>query len=86
MEREYHLGLLKEGSNVVLEVADSVDQLSCELFRYLGARLNTVKRLKATAPELLGHINREFGTTFGKLTIRRIHSRDFHAGHFDNLL
>jgi hypothetical protein len=86
MARTYHLGLVKAGENVVLEIADTVDALSCETWKYLGERENTVKNLKRANGNILRGLNDSFGTTFKKLQVRRIPSRDLRAGHVQQYL
>lgn len=81
MERKYHLGLVKDGKRLVLEVADTVDGLNCELWRYLGERINTLENLKRDRVKLLAAINADLGTQFQTLQVKRIASSDLSAGH-----
>ena len=34
--KTYHIGLVNDGQKLIVEVASSVDQLSCELWKYYG--------------------------------------------------
>ena len=79
--RTYHLGLVKQGNTVVLEVADTVDGLSCELWKYLGERQNTLANLKRVNGSILAGLNADLGTTFTRLQVRRVPSWDMSAGH-----
>ena len=79
--RTYHLGLVKNGQNVILEIADTIDALSCETWKYLGERENTVENLKRTNGAILRGLNDSFGTTFKRLQVRRIPSWNLTAGH-----
>jgi len=81
MPRAYHMGLRKDGNRVIVEVADTVDQLSCELWKYMGERENTIAELERAKDRILKVINIEYGTHFQHITIQRIASGDFTAGH-----
>ena len=41
MDKPYHVGLVKQGKTLVIQYAASVDQLSCELWKYAGERLTS---------------------------------------------
>ena len=77
----YHIGLRKAGKTVIVELADTVDQLSCELWQYYGEHVNTVAELEQNKAAILKVINVEYGTDFQEIKIQRIASGDFTAGH-----
>jgi hypothetical protein len=79
--KTYHLGLVKQGERLVLEVADTVDGLNCELWRYCGERVNTLANRKRDRVKLLAAINADLDTQFKSLQVKRIASYDFSAGH-----
>jgi len=79
--RSYHVGLVKAGNRLIVEVAATVDQLSCETWRYMGERQTTAARLHAIRPQILAAVNNDFGTKFTRVTVRLISDRDFTAGH-----
>jgi len=79
--RSYHLGLRKRGPCLILEVADSVDQLSCELWIYLGERIRSIAALRKNKAEILKEVNIAHKTDFRRIRVHRIAARDFTAGH-----
>ena len=79
--RAYHIGLVKQGNTVILEVADTVDALSCETWKYLGERQNTLKNIRKNNGNVLNGLNAGMGTSFTKLVVRRVPSWDLSAGH-----
>jgi hypothetical protein len=81
MTPTYHIGLTRDGDTVTVQVARSVDQLSCELWKYYGERCITVRRLHMNARALLGAINADLGTNFQRIRIEKIHDADFTAQH-----
>ncbi len=85
MTQTYHVGLLKQGKRLVIQVADSVDQLSCELWKYLGERETTIKRLQDGKVIILASVNASHDTAFTSVSIRRVPSADFSAGHVDTI-
>lgn len=70
--RTYHIGLLRQGDMVVVEVARTIGQLSCELWQYRGERETTFAGLKRDAIKILGAINQEYGQAFSRITIRKL--------------
>jgi hypothetical protein len=46
MEKVYYIGTIKKGNKVILQARTNVDDLSCEIHDYFGARLTTKKDLK----------------------------------------
>jgi hypothetical protein len=80
-----HVGLVKQGSTVVIQLAPTVDQLSCELWKYLGERETTAAAIRANAPSGLKYINRVEGTNFTRLQVEEIDPQDFTAGHVSTL-
>lgn len=83
MDSIYHLGLVKRGNTVTLEIADTVDGLNCELWKYLGERITNIARIKRDSQLLLQHINQDFGTAFTAIRVKRIPAGDLTAGHRD---
>lgn len=81
--KTYHIGLVKNGRKLIVEVAPSVDQLSCELWKYYGERETSAKELRAKKAEILRAVNAEFGKDFDGVTIRQIDRQDYSAGHKD---
>lgn len=77
----YHIGLVKQGDMVIVEVARSVDQLSCELWHYCGERETSFAALKRNSNKILGAINQDHGKNFSRIIIRKISEGDFTAGH-----
>jgi hypothetical protein len=84
-KQTYHIGLCKQGDTVIVQVADSVDQLSCELWKYLGERETTAAAIKANAASGLKYINQVEGTAFTRLKVERIGCNDYSAGHTSTL-
>lgn len=77
----YHVGLVADGDKAILEVADSVDQLSCECLIYFGERETTLKDLRAgarAADPAIFNIGRH---TFRRVAVRRVGAVDFRAGN-----
>lgn len=83
MDKPYHVGLVKQGKTLVIQYAASVDQLSCELWKYCGERLTSGERLKANGKKFLAQMNRDHGTAFTRVKVERIGTDDFSAGHVD---
>ncbi len=74
--KSYHFGLMKKyGKNgaskktVILQVSETKDGLDCELWKYLGERMNSIAKLKSLRQELLVGINISYGTNFQRLLI-----------------
>jgi hypothetical protein len=83
--KPYHVGLVKQGNTLVIQYAESIDQLSCELWKYAGERMTSGERLKANGRKFLAQMNRDFGTSFTRVKIERIGRNDFTAGHVSTL-
>jgi hypothetical protein len=83
--KSYHVGFLKDGNRVIVQMARSIDQLSCELWRYAGERITTPQLLKSRKDELLAAINKQFKTTFTRIVIQLVDGSDFTAGHIPAL-
>ena len=82
----YHIGLVKDGDRLIVEVARNLDQLNCELWKYYGERETTIAALKRNSAAILEAVNCEFGKQFRSVVIRRIASGDFTAGHRETTL
>jgi len=70
--KAYHIGLLKDYDHperVIVQVRQSIDDLSCELWRYLGPHMNTKKQIHEQRIKILEAINAQLGTTFTKIRI-----------------
>ena len=83
-----HVGLVKQGNRVIMQFAPTVDQLSCELWKYLGefetdVPLAKIARKRKAAD--LKVINQAYGKQFTRLTIEEIAADDFTAGHVSTL-
>jgi hypothetical protein len=86
MSHTVHIGLVKDGrrkERVIVQVARSIDQLSCEAWKYLGERYTTVARLKRQQNELLQAINKQFNPTplFTRIAVQAVADGDWTAGH-----
>lgn len=77
----YEIGLVKDGTRLIVEVARRVDQLSCETWQYYGERDVTVAYLERRKGELLAAVNAEYNKAFNRITVRKIADADFSAGH-----
>jgi hypothetical protein len=68
--KTYHMGLVKKSDKtVILQVVESIDSLSCELWQYFGQRENTITNLKRNKKALLTEVNKSFQTNFRHLLI-----------------
>jgi hypothetical protein len=85
-----HTGLIKDGKTVIVQVARTVDQLSCELWKYTGERIATnsptghesfATALRQRSSELLTAINQQFKTKFTRILVQLVSDSDFTAGH-----
>jgi hypothetical protein len=80
-KNSYHIGLIKGSgrckcwsnghrkNTVVVELARSVDYLSCELWRYMGERITTKEKIKKNKMIFLAWINKEFKQNFNHIII-----------------
>ena len=84
-DKIYHVGFLKHGKQLVIQVADSVDQLSCELWLYYGARCATLAHIRRNAQIMMLHMNELEGTDFNSVIVQRIAGNDYTAGHSSTL-
>jgi hypothetical protein len=80
-EQTVHTGLLKDRNRVIVQVARTVDQLSCELWKYTGQRITTVAQLRLCSAELLTAINKQFKTKFTRILVQLVADSDFTAGY-----
>jgi len=65
----YHVGLLKQGETLVIEMRRDIDYLNCEIWRYLGQRQVTKKYYKENKIVILQAINSTEGTNFKRIVI-----------------
>ena len=78
-ERVYYLGLVRGSrgywanghreTTVVLEARACLDNLSPDLWEYLGPRVTTKASLKAKRVGILAWVNATFGTAFTALVV-----------------
>ena len=83
-----HIGLTRHGSTVTIQFAPTVDQLSCELWKYLGAFESDVPLAKIARKHRADDLkatNQAYGTHFTRLVIEEIAPEDFSAGHTSTL-
>ena len=93
MAKTYHLALVDGGhGRAIIEVADSVDQVSCECLEYYGERETTIEGLRerfgANPAATLAQINiwsPRPAQPWTAWTIRRVASADYTAGHVDRV-
>ena len=52
-QRTYFIGVSKRGRTVIVQAAESVDSLSCEIYLYYGERVTTKKNLRDNKRTLL---------------------------------
>lgn len=81
----YYVGLMKAGNTLIVELARSVDQLNCELWRYLGKRETSPQKIKENTPQFLAAINADESTAFTRVRVRVIGRADYSAGHHSTL-
>jgi hypothetical protein len=77
----YHLGLIKGSgkckcwrnyhakNTIVLQARRSIDNLSCELWEYIGERITTKTQLNANKSHILVWINGYYHTNFTHIVI-----------------
>ena len=65
----YHIGLLKSGDKVIVQMRRDVDCLDPETWRYLGIRNTTKKAVKHNRADLLSRINAGYDNHFTRITI-----------------
>ena len=83
-----HVGLVKRGNTVVLQFAPTVDQLSCELWKYLGAFESDVPLAKIARKRKgddLKATNQAYGTHFTRLVVEEVAASDYTAGHVSTM-
>ena len=68
----YHVAFCKEGSTLVIEARVSIDNLSCEVYDYMGKRETTKKDLHAHRKEILKYAQEWKPAVYGKLTRVRV--------------
>lgn len=70
MNKTYHIGLLKSGKSVIMQMTTNVDCLSPQTWIYYGHRITTKKRIKEQKSEILAAINLQNKTEFKYLVIQ----------------
>ena len=65
----YHIGLIKDGDRVQVQVVSEKDELDPELWQYYGLKETTKEYLKRRSRELLRAINDSHGTSFSRIEI-----------------
>jgi len=59
--KAYHIGIIKAGETIVIQVVNSVDELNCEIVKYYGKRLVTKKQIKDNKRLFLSELQKEPG-------------------------
>lgn len=91
MARTYHLALVDGGNGrAIIEIANTLDQVSCECLKYLGERITTHvgmrRRYQSDPAGFIASLNRSCprpGRPWTAVTFRRIGRDDYSAGHED---
>ena len=65
----YHVGLVKDGTTVEVQLRTCIDNLSCELWKYMGQREITKAQVYKDRLKLLDAINEESGLTFTHIRV-----------------
>ncbi len=60
----YYIGFVKDGKTLVIQAKETVDQLSCETWKYWGQREITKGELKEKARQLLACVNDLYHKSF----------------------
>ena len=68
--KTYHIGFLKQGKTLVIQVAETVDGLSCETWKYWGEREITKKELIQKKAEILAYTNTFYHKSFDRVMIQ----------------
>ena len=66
--KQYHVGLSKRGKTMVIETATCVDFLGCEIYDYMGERIITKEKLKASRYDILDKMKAIRPEVYGELT------------------
>lgn len=77
--RSYFMALVRRGTTLVLQLADSKDQIHCEAIKIYGERVNTITNLRRKQGKLAAALRGQ-GFRFKKFTIERVRAGDFSAG------
>jgi len=66
----YHIGFVKDGKTLVVQVAKTVDELSCETWKYWGEKEITKKELNKKKNELLSCTNALYRKNFERVVVQ----------------
>ena len=62
----YHIGILRVGKTAIIQATKTVDELSCEIYRYYGERETTKDNLKRNKQTILAELKKD--RTFERCT------------------
>jgi len=68
--RTYHIGFVKAGKTLIVQARRTVDELSCETWKYWGEREITKKELNQKKNELLTCTNALYRKGFERVVIQ----------------
>lgn len=68
--KKYHIGFVKDGKTLVIQAVETVDELSCETWKYWGEREITKKELNGKKNELLTCTNTLYRKSFERVVIQ----------------
>ena len=67
--KQYHVGFLRQGDTLVVQMRENLDCLSPELWRYFGLREITKAAVYANRKKLLDAVNQEEQTAFTHIQV-----------------
>ena len=68
--KTYHIGFVKDGKTLVVQATKTVDELSCETWKYWGEREITKKELNKKKNELLACTNVLYRKSFERVVVQ----------------
>lgn len=68
--KTYHIGFVKAGKTLIIQATKTVDELSCETWKYWGQRKITKKELNEKKQELLTCTNALYRKRFGRVVVQ----------------
>lgn len=68
--KTYHIGFVKDGKTLVVQVTKTVDELSCETWKYWGEQEITKKELNKKKNELLACTNALYHKSFERVVVQ----------------
>jgi hypothetical protein len=69
MKRSYHIGFARDGDRLLVYAVTDRDLLPSDLWRYVGVRCISRRRLHEVRYQLLAAVNATFGTTFARVKV-----------------